>query len=260
MIITFKKISILFIIGLIVFSCKKKEDEPNNSNEPTVTEGTFILHLHTHIDSTEIDAYDTIYSLSNGRKMSLHLAQMYFSDVQLVKIDGAIVDITTNSFLKVFENEQYLIGNVPVGNYKGVRFKVGLNSTKNALNPTSSSESEILNNSEMWFGSSAQPDGYVFLNVQGTIDTTSSMNGTPVNFEYRIGTNSSYTQITMPDQYFTVLKGIYAYKHVIVDYSKIFEGVTLNDPNNLTVHSLVDNSLPFVETLKNNIPLMFRYE
>ncbi|MCE2743886.1 MAG: hypothetical protein LW701_10005 [Fluviicola sp.] len=250
----------LFCVLVILFEACKKDSTPPTSSDSASTTGKFILHLHTHIDITEVEAYDSLYPMFDTRKMSVHLAQMFFSEVQLVKLDGTTIDVTSNSFLKTFENEQYIIGNVPVGNYKGVRFKVGLNPTKNALDPITSSESTILNNSEMWFGNSAQPDGYVFFNLQGTIDTTTAMNGTPVNFEYRIGTNANYISVVLPEQNFTVIKDMNSFAHVIIDYSKIFDGIILNDASNLSIHSVNDNNLPIVTTLKNNISSMFHYE
>lgn len=254
------KKTVFFLIGmLIMFSCKKENTNTNNVDN-SISEGTFVLHLHTNIDTSEVAAYDTIYPMLGGRRMSLHLAQMYFSEVQLVKLDGSIIDVSANSFLKTLDNEQYIIGNVPVGNYKGVRFKVGLNATKNALDALTSSESAILNNSGMWFGSNSQPDGYVFLNLQGTIDTSTTMNGTPVNFEYRIGTNANYIPVVLPEQNFTVVKDMNSFAHVIIDYSKIFDGITLNNPTNLSIHSVLDNNLSVITTLKSNIPAMFHYE
>ena len=169
---------------LIVSSCGSKD-----TITPATPTGTFMFHLHTDIASNEVDAYGETYAMASGRKMSLNLAQLYISGVQLVKSDGTTVDVSGN-VLKVFETEEFLVGNAPVGNYTSVKFKVGLNAATNLLNATSTDT--LLNRKEMWFGNAPQPDGYVFLNLQGTIDTSAALNKTPVPFTYKIGTNAHH--------------------------------------------------------------------
>lgn len=243
-------------------SCKKdKSDDP--APETSQGTGTFMFHLHTYIDDTEVDAYNIIYQNTAGRNISLSMAQMYISDVRLVKLDGTTYNISGKKILKVFETETYVVGNVPAGNYKSIRFKVGLDPAANAENPTANGDSTILNRPEMWFGATAQPDGYVFMNVQGKIDTTSDMSGSPAqmqSFTYKIGTNANYKQISLPDKNFTVLPGQVEYGHVLINYNKLFNGVQLNQAGNLSVTTAAANSSPAAATIINNIPLMFSYE
>lgn len=239
-------------------ACEKDNGNTNTSiNTPM---GNLSFHFHTNIEDTEVDAYGIEYMTVEGRLISLNMAQMYISGIQLVKLDGSTYDVPNKTVLKVLESEVVVIGNVPVGNYKSVRFKVGLNPTINSLNPTMTADSVILNKPQMWFSNPFQPDGYVFMNVQGTIDTTSEMNGTPVPFSYKIGTNAHYTQVEMPEKNFTVLQNQEAYVHMVIDYSKLFSGIQLNSTANLVVNTVADNALPIAVAIKNNIPLVFRYE
>ncbi len=256
----------LFIVTtLLVVSCKKDKDNSNNNDQSNsndqsnVAKGTLLFHMHTYIEDTEVDAYNVDMMTYAGRIISLSRAQFYISGIQLVKLDGSTVDLQ-NNVIKLFESEGLTIGEVPVGNYKSVRFKVGLNATTNALLPSFSSDSIILKMQQMWFGSSAQPDGYVFMNVQGNIDTTNAVTGTPVPFCYKIGTNENYVSVSMPIQNFTVLKDNVNYVHMIVDYSKLFDGIDLTNPSNLNVSSAQDNSSSIATMIKNNIPNLFRYE
>ncbi len=257
------KLFTFFIASMVLLgACKKDVDETTNPVVDTeiVPTGNLTFHLHTYIEDNEVDAYGIEYTTAEGRIISLDIAQMYISDIQLVKLDGSIYTVPNKSILKVFETASLVIGDVPVGNYKSIRFKVGLNSTMNALDPTSTGDSIILNKPSMWFSTPVQPDGYVFMNVQGSIDTTVAMNGIPVPFSYKIGTNANYFQVEMPEQNFTVLENMTAYAHMIADYSKLFTGIQLNDFNNLSVNTVGDNSLPIATAIKNNIPLLFRYE
>ncbi len=244
----------LLICTLFIISCKKKTTTTTDSAVPT---GTFVMHLHSNIDTNEVEAYDTIYSDLNGRKISLSMAQMYISNIQLIKLDGTSYDISNSTFLKVTEIEGYSFENIPVGNYKAIRFKVGLDASTNSLNPSSSS---VLNNSTMWFSNIVQPDGYVFMNVQGTVDTSAAMNIAPVAFSYKIGTNSNLVSIQMPDQNFSIIKNEQTLSHIIIDYSKILTGIELNQLNNLSINLASENGNSTATILKNNIPSMFIFE
>ena len=115
----------------------------------------------------------------------------------------------------------------------------------------------------MWFASSAQPDGYVFFHLAGKIDTTAAANAIEVDmvpFQYKIGTNAQYKQVTMPDQNFSIVADQVEYAHMYSDLSKMFNGIQLNVENNLTMVSTSDNTTPLGVTLGNNMDDIFFYE
>jgi hypothetical protein len=243
------------LIGcLFIIACDHKEIEP------TVPKGTFTFHLHTYLDNNEVDAYNIDYPTLDGRKIALNIAQLYLSDIQLVKLDGSTVNLTGKKVFKVLDVETYMVGDAPIGNYKSIRFKVGLDPTTNLLSPTNPSDSAILNKPEMWFGNTAQPDGYVFMNVQGRIDTSANKNKPLVPFAYKIGTNAHYTQVNMGDNPFTVEEGKTAYGHLAIDCNKLFNGISLNQLSNLSVKTASDNNSALATKIANNIPAMFIYE
>jgi hypothetical protein len=198
---------------------------------------------------------------NSGRKISLSIAQLYISNIQLVKFDGTDYPVTGKVLLKVYENEAYLVGNVPAGNYKSVSFSVGLNSSENGTTPLTSDT--VYYHPEMWFGSTAQPQGYVFLNVQGKIDTTTKANGSVSQlqpFAYKIGTTANLANVSLPEQDFTVLPNQLEYVHIIINYFKIFDGINLSKASNLSVQSPADNSSAVAKQIVNNIPGIFSYE
>lgn len=265
-----KNLSIPFIIAaaillLLTTGCKKKkstEPPPDGSSQEAPT-GTFMMHLHTYIGTTEVDAYNIVYTNDDGRKFSLSKAQMYISDLELVKADGSIYSFTGKKLLKTFETETYFVGTAPVGNYKSIRFKVGLDATANQLSATAPSDSALLNKPDMWFGTNAQPEGYIFMNVQGKIDTTAAMNASNaqmVPFVFKIGTNTSYRQVVMPDKNFSIVKDQVEYGHILIDYTKAFCGLQLNQASNMSVSSSTANAVAPATVIVNNIPSMFIYE
>ncbi|MBI1836734.1 MAG: hypothetical protein HYR91_05660 [Flavobacteriia bacterium] len=252
------KIKWIILIMIIsgISACKKEKIDEDNS---TIETGTFIVHLHSNIDTNEIENYGLEYMLNTGRKIRIDLAQMYISEVELIKLDGSKITVSEKSNLKILEEEKYILGNVPVGNYKSIQFKVGLNALKNSQEPLTSSESVIMNRPEMWFSNMAQPEGYVFLNFQGQIDTSAAMNGNFTSFEYRIGTNLNFTQIVLPTKNFTVLNNQDTYAHIVIDYGELFNEVDFGQLLNLSIHSISDNSGFIIQQLKQNMLSMFKY-
>jgi hypothetical protein len=252
------KVIILLAVVALSSSCKKdKSTAPESTGTPT---GTFMLHLHNNIDDTEVEDYDSVYAAADGRNVSLTMAQLYISEIQLVKADGSVYDVSGVKILKVQETETYMVGNVPVGNYKTLKFKVGLDPATNQLNPLTPSDSALLNKPAMWFSNPVQPDGYVFLNLQGNIDTTAAMTGALVPFSYKIGTNANYKQVTMPDKNMTILDGQVEYGHININFYNLFNGIQLNQNTNLFVNTTADNTSTTANTIVNNIPSLFVYE
>ena len=256
------KLGVFIVVGCITLftACKKEETIPTTTITESVPTGLLKFHLHTFIGEQEVDAYGIETQMPDGRLIALNIAQMYISDIQLVKLDGSLYNVPTSGVLKVFESESVTIGNVAVGNYKSVRFKVGLTPTVNKLEPTTTGYTNLLNQTEMWFTSKAQPEGYVFLNFSGSIDTTASKTGEQVPFEYKIGTDANLVQVEMPQQNFSIFKDVVGYVHMKIEYDKLFEGIQLSDFSNLHVKTSTDNSLPVVQTIKKNIPKLFIYE
>jgi len=254
-------------LSALLTSCKKKSEDispdEENKEKENVPTGRLYMHLHNFIEDTEVDLYDVVYtSTSEGRKISLSMGQLYLSNIQLIKLDGSVYTVPNTIVLKEQEIETYLIGDVPVGNYKTIRFTVGLDANTNQKTP-STDANDPLNKPDMWFSSTAQPKGYVFVNVQGKIDTTADASGTDAQmqpFIYKIGTAANLMQRTMPDQSYTIVKDQAQYCHLYIDYTKLFTGIPLSNPANLTVNSPSDNASGLAAAIVRNIPTMFFYE
>ncbi len=247
---TILSFTLLLAGALFISSCK---DKKKNEEEVTPT-GTVMFHLHTYIEDNEVDLYNIPYSTHDGRSISLSLAQLYISGVELIKADGSVYSVPGVKQLKKLDIDTYLIGDVPVGNYKSLRFKVGLAPDENIP------DLKDIKDSVMWFSSIHATQGYIFMNVQGKIDTSEAMTGTLVPFVYKIGTNINYKQVIMPDKNFTVIAGEVVYAHLIADYNMLFNGIKLTDNSNLFVKTVADNTTPLAQKIVNNIPSMFRYE
>ena len=256
-----------FVLFIGFAGCNKKnEDEATqttgtSTTSSTAATGRIMFHLHTYIGTTEVDDYNITYTDENGRKMLMQLAQYYVSGIQLERLDGSLYDVPNTHILKLLDVDTYLIGDVPAGNYQSIRFKVGLDSITNHRFPPLPADTAILGRPEMWFGNSPTPDGYVFLHAKGMIDTTSDASGTANQlFDYKIGTGTHLIQVNMPVKKYSILPGGIEYAHILVDFSKLFNGVNLSQSDNFSITTAAENNTTLATKISGNIASMFSYE
>lgn len=255
-----KHIHILATVILItlVMSCNSNKPAPTPA-APVVT-APISLHLHTYIGENEVELYNAVYQTAEGRKMSLSFAQLYITNIKLIKFDGTIYNVGDTILLTNIVDQVYKLGNVPVGNYKSIRFDIGLPSVVNAQIPSGTG---ILNNPAMWFSSTAQANNYVFMNATGKIDTTAAKDAADadmVPFVYKIGTNANLVHVTMSNQTVSVQPNTMAYIHMEADYAELFEGLDLTDNDNLHIETTADNASSLAIDITSNMAKMIKYE
>ena len=261
-----KKIDIRFLVLCyiclaILNSCGKKENPaPSGNNTYNGPKGTLFLHLHNYIDANEVYEYGIPYTNTYDRKIKLTMGQFYLSNFELIKLDGSTYIVPDSIVLKLQEQETFMVADVPVGNYKGISFHLGLDDKTDKAAPTLNS---LLKRPDMWFGNTAQPNGYIFLNFQGTIDTTSDASASEtemVPFKYLLGTQAAYHKITMPARNYSVSPGLVEYVHLYSDYNQLFHGIDLRKKENLTIASPADNASAIATKMIANLDLFFSYE
>ena len=220
-----------------------------------------MFYLQTNIDTNEVVSMGTAYKMrKGGRKISVNVAQLYISGIQLTKSDGSVLDMSRSIILEKQLRKPYTIGRVPLGSYVSIKFNIGLSPVQNASNPAPADSA--LNQSSMWFGTSAQPSTYVFVNFQGTIDTSATATCSVPQmkpFSYKIGLNSSLQTISFPIQNCSFIENQVQYIHMIIDYSKLFNGVDINISSNLFMNTTGANTDSVGTRIAANIPLMFHY-
>jgi len=245
----------MFVLLLANSSCK----QPSPAPTPTVQYGTMLFHLHTYIDTNEVDpaAGSTPYKTHDGRLISLTTARVYLSNIKVIKADGSTLAITDTVLLKYIQNETYTVANIPAGNYNSVTFDVGIDSPKNHTNPSMYHAPNPLaaQTPPMWFGNTGE--GYIFLNVTGTIDTSSAKNGTKMcPFSYQIGSDALINTIALPKQPFTITANAPTEVHIVVDYGAMFNGIDAKKINKCATFDNPSNAA----LIAKNIQTMVRYE
>lgn len=249
------------VLSTLIMSCNSSKSEPAPS--VTIVETAPIsMHLHSYIGENEVELYNTVYRTTDDRKISLSMSQLYISNIKLVKRDGSIYSVGDTILLSNIVDQVYKLGNVPIGNYKSIRFDIGVPAGVNAQIP-SSGTAAILKHTDMWFSNSAQANNYVFMHAAGKIDTTSARNASDENmvpFVYKIGTNNNVVHVSMPDQNVSVQPKTMAYIHMKADYAELFEGINLTDEDNLHIETTTDNASSIVIDITSNMAKMFKYE
>jgi hypothetical protein len=227
-------------------SCKK--------DPAPIPTGTFLMHIHTNIDSTEVEEGNIAVD-ANGRHIQLDVAKLLISNIQLKKSDGTYYTVGNAYLLKTIDEEVYTVGSVPAGNYLSVKFNVGLNAILNARTPTSFASTSPLADINNWFGTTSE--GYIFADLEGKADVSANQSG-PVNqaFSYQLGGSSMLQSVSLPDKTFTVIANSDNLVHLTADYGILLQGIDFKTQSTATPSQ---NATPGVQ-IANNIPNMFRYE
>jgi hypothetical protein len=240
-------ITSLLILSFLI-GCKKSI-EP----QPAAEQGNLYLHIHTFSHTTEFLPGDTVTDAS-GRKYKYSVAQSYISGISLIRMDGTALPVNNVNLFIEPGIEDYLVGSVPVGNYRTVAFDIGVSSSENHLDPAMYPANHALapKTPSMHFVSNSE--GYMFMHIAGIMDTTAAMNG-PLDqpFSYQVGIDSLLRHQVISDHPFSILPGQTTYFHIYADYARLFQGINIRTENTATGGDAV------ARKIANNIPDVFFY-
>lgn len=252
----------IILVMATLAACKKTKNTGSSN-------GTFYLHMHTNIDTNEVDDNTTFYTDAEGRHLGLTTAQYYITNVTLHNVNGTFYTLPNSTVLVSMDSEQYKLGDAPAGTYDYVQFTVGLSATMNAMQPTAFVNNGYLPNSDMWFG--ATNDGYNYLKIEGFADTTAAQTGiNPVHFSYHIGKQFALggpdldlKTVIMPLRTgtlkpYTLFAGSTAYVHIVGDYGQLLSQVNFKTTDSVDTHAALNPGTAVL--IANNTSKMFRYE
>ena len=181
-----KKYLALYLL-LIISSCKK-DDEP-----VPVDTNTLSLNLSFKAGSSSL-LFDTIaYVNAAGNQYSVSRLQFYISNIQLIKSDSSLVDISAYSYVDAREITTLKIANtIPVtGQFIGMKLQIGLDSSHNISNALPATNENI---------NMAWPDmmggGYHFMKLEGSYVSGLSFPGYAMHIgrnEYLVNCSISHT-------------------------------------------------------------------
>lgn len=170
---------------LILSACKKTD---NTTAQPVVIPPT--VSLSYSVDNRSLQ-FDTIkYTNAAGNIYSINRLQFYLSAFEFENMDGTIskyddvfyVDARTNT------NRSFTFSNLPNGNYKRIKFLIGLDSAHNVENGL---PNNLDNTNMVW--PSTMGGGYHFMKLEGKFLVSSKAYG----FAMHLGKNKNCVSINI---------------------------------------------------------------
>ncbi len=175
------KLFIALILGFssILTSCKKDElPDPILPTQPANEIGMFKIEFE-HLFNSANFTLNTAYTTSEGEEVTFTKLNYYISNIQLSKTDGTTwSEPESYHLVKLSDPISTLItiNDVPKGQYNGMTFMIGVDSTRNV----SGAQTGALDPANEMFWS--WNNGYIFVKSEGTSPQSSSG-----NFEYHLG-------------------------------------------------------------------------
>jgi hypothetical protein len=251
-------VAVTLLSASLFVSCKKKSDDPQPVVEPPVAVATpqnLTLKFTPVKGDTTLNFFSN-FRTSSGVKFNLSMFRYYVSNIKLVKNDGSEYSVANKYLLVTPNTEDYSLGNVPAGDYKGIKFSIGVDSATNHKDPTLYSNTNplaIQSPAIHWSWNS----GYIFMMIEGTCDTTASQNDVLKNGNFshdlffHIGMDKFYKQVSLTKS-FSISNSAQTIS-INADIDKMLSGIDLKTENK--THTM--NNMPLATKAANNFGTMF---
>jgi hypothetical protein len=249
------KLYILLIpfLALLVVSCKKSKD-----TEPVeeATTQNMVLHINPMVSSKPLNFYSA-FTTATGQKFTLSMFRYYVSNIRLMKADGSEFKVDGKYLLVTPSTADYSIGQVPIGDYKGIKFCVGIDSATNHSDPTiypTTNPLAIQSPAMHWSWNA----GYIFTMIEGSCDTTVNSTDTLKFGQYshgmffHLGMDMLYRSVNLSSS-FSVNSENAKVLTIQSDINKFFTNIDLKKENG--THTM--GTMPLATKAADNIAGMF---
>lgn len=216
---------IIASVILALNGCKDDDETPTpsvSSNGEVLIDITNIIEDSIGLRNVDETGATTYYN-SFGEPYTVTKLKYYISNVQLMRADTVAYTMPESYFLineSIDSTKKLLIPNVPAGNYDGVRFMMGVDSTRNV----SGAQTGALTQSDMFW---TWISGYIFFKLEGASPLA------PNGIIYHIGgfsdvnnTNAIRTvEIDFDGRELVVARNREAEIHIFANINKFFDSV-----------------------------------
>jgi hypothetical protein len=165
----FSKLLYLALISITVFftACKKDDDSPK-----TYETGDVSVEFENVVGNVHVDVFGTTnYTNQMGEQFTVTKLKYYITNVELLKEDGSYYKVPESYYLIDESNDSThnaILSDIPGGVYTGIRYMVGVDSTRNV---SGAQEGALdISNDMFWSWNS----GYIFFKMEGTSTASSS--------------------------------------------------------------------------------------
>ena len=152
---------IFTLAALSLAGCKENEPVPDTTSKT----GTLDLEFEQRVGAAPLELSTRSYSTPSGDQFKITTFRQYISNIKLTKADGTQYVLPESYYLldaAVSTSKNLELKDIPVDDYTGITFTVGVDSTRNvsgaqtgALDP---------NNGMFWTWNS----GYIYTKLEGT--------------------------------------------------------------------------------------------
>lgn len=243
----FTKLSFLLFIATLLLSSKCKRDpEPFQNPELEIN---FLFKFDEQILNS-----NQWYKNAANNPIRFQTIRFFATNFQLIQEDDTKLPTQKRIVVDAFKpnNKQLLIKNLQPGNYKGLSFLVGVDSTLNKADPASFPEFDplsTLNSADMHWDWNT---GYIFFKAEGRYVNNSS---DTLAFSMHIGLNQLLNKITLNKSF--ALSNNKNSIDIVIQMDEFF-----NSPNVINLnqrdftHSM--NDLQFASLIAANIQSLFK--
>ena len=253
-----KKTLILLLVALLSLSACDTT-EPAEEGNANVT-----LMIEAAVNGTAFNTDTSTVYTTNNRDIRFTSGRIYVSNVTFIAEDGTEILIEDTPLTLPAQNDQQEtvnhtvteriallkhemgmamsgLGDVPAGRYAGIKFDIGLRGMTNKVDPTSAPADHVLakqldqNNHWSW------NNGYIFMRIEGKVDTTAAGNGTATTpWRVHLGMGSFLKNVEINEP-FTLEEGDQMV-HLMLNYGKMIEDIDFSDPAQLDCITM--NNMP----------------
>ena len=164
-----RNIILLAFLSSLLFTCKKDVTPQSPAPDPKLT-----FALKYEVDGQAVVADTIIYITDAGYPYSVVTLNYFLSQINLIKTDGTPVLVMDYQYasLKDAGTNSFTITSAPKGNYKGIRFNIGIDSVHNR---TDGLPATTNNNNMIW--PAFMGGGYHIMKLEGYFSDSSGTFG-----------------------------------------------------------------------------------
>lgn len=219
------------VILLLLWQCKpaEKSEEPPL---PQTDKGNIRLHIHSMLDSIEIKKIDTTYMLHTGDSIYLSEAKVMLTNFGIFRRNGSLGEVLKNQILVDYQNYNYKIGDVEIGNYSGIDFEIN-NAT---------------NDSRIGFANTPTSLSNAFIHLKGKV----IKNGLSNHFDIVIGTEKNSIKVPKMEKYFSVNPNRSTFLHLNINYMQLLRAIDYTSNQNMIINTIELNETENAKKINKN--------
>ncbi len=162
----------LFATASLLSSCKKDGDSQAVVSPAQPTVGTVSFEMDNRVGAKALALDGTAYPTAHGETFTVTTLEYYVSNIKFSKADGTSYAAPGEYHLinaAKPATSSFAVSNVPIGDYTGVSFVVGVDSTTTKSDPLALTGDLNPANAMYW----AWATGHIFMKLEGTVTSTS---------------------------------------------------------------------------------------